>query len=394
MRNNSIRPTFVRVKSACVIVILGIWSLSSSTDFSFGGYVEDLPIVLLPPGSGASASINNLFQSRLNMKCFPWSPVIIDAEGRLLWYGGKDFTEAGAIAAQMKNDPGYLGLGWAQGKNGTPLVLYENIDRLSVGLTEGKFTGTLGRLRINWGTNLVWNPNDWFNAFNYLDFAYPERPGTDALRIQYYTSSTSVAELALQAGPNQSGRTFAALYKLNRWAYDWQFQAGLSGNDAAAGFSWSGSIKGGGFRGELACYYPVIDSPPSGCIKTVAAVSGDYTFPSSLYLHVEALYNGFGATDSSTEALSTTSRLTAKSLLPKRYALFGETAYQLNPLFRLDCAASVSPTDGSFFIAPTITLSLLDDLDLFALGRVFHGKSGDLYGGVPALFTVSMKWSF
>ena len=35
--------------------------------------------------------------------------------------------------------------------------------------------------------NLVWNPNDLFNAFSFVDFDYEERPGSDALRIQKYT---------------------------------------------------------------------------------------------------------------------------------------------------------------------------------------------------------------
>jgi hypothetical protein len=390
MRNDSTVPPFVRAMSICMLVISCFWSPGSCVDHSIGGYIEDFPFISLPPGSGAAASVDNLFQFRLNTKWYPWLPITVEASGRMQWYGGENFRSAGQIASQLRSGR----LSWAQGVDGTPLVFYENIDRLWCSVTKGSLNATIGRQRINWGTNLVWNPNDWFNAFNYLDFAYPERPGTGALRVQYYTGSTSVAELALQAGPDQSDRTFAALYKLNRWAYDWQFQAGLSGNDAAAGFSWSGSIKGGGFRGELAMYYPVIDNPSSGGLKTVAAVSGDYTFPNSLYLHAEALYNGFGAPDSSTVALTTTSRLNAKSLLPKRYALFGETAYQLNPLVRLDGAFSVSPTDGSFFVAPTVTLSLLDNLDLFALGQVFLGKSGDLYGGVPAVITASLKWSF
>jgi hypothetical protein len=390
MINDSSRSPFARTVSVYAAIILGFWSSGSCADHSIGGYIEDFPFVSLPSGKGAPASVDNLFLFRLNTKWYPWSPIAVEASGRVQWYGGRDFRSGGQIASRLRSDR----LSWAQGNDGTPLVLYENIDRAWCSVTKGSLSATIGRQRINWGTNLVWNPNDWFNAFNYLDFAYAEHPGTDALRVQYYTSSTSVAELALQTGSNQSDRTFAALYKLNRWAYDWQFQAGLSGNDAAAGFSWSGSIKGGGFRGEMAWYYPVIDSPSSGGLKTVAAVSGDYTFPNSLYLHAEVLYNGFGAPDSSAIALTTTSRLTAKSLLPKRYALFGEAAYQLNPLVRLDCAASVSPTDGSFFVAPTITLSLLDNLDLFALGQGFHGKSGDLYGGVPAVITASLKWSF
>lgn len=33
---------------------------------------------------------------------------------------------------------------------------------------------------------MAWNPNDWFNTYNYFDFDYEERPGTDAIRVRVY----------------------------------------------------------------------------------------------------------------------------------------------------------------------------------------------------------------
>lgn len=379
---------------SCAFIALFAWESSRAAGYSLGGYLEELPFVSFPPENRLNTGVNNLLQFRLNTQWYPCSSLTLEASGRVLWYGGKEFKNAGTIASQLSSDPGYLDLAWAQGRDGTPLVLFENIDRLSVELTKGKFSATAGRQRINWGTNLVWNPNDWFNAFNYLDFAYPEHPGSDALRLQYYPSETSVGEIAVTAGRIQEDRTFAALYKFNRWAYDWQFQAGLSGNDLAAGFSWSGSIKGAGFRGESAWYYPVLGKTESSSPTLVASISGDYTFANSLYLHAAALYNGFGAPDSATVPLATTSRITAKSLIPKRYALFGETAYQFTPLVRLDFSASVGPTDGSIYIAPSIAVSLLDNLDLFVLGQVFLGSPGDLYGVATDIVVMSAKWSF
>jgi hypothetical protein len=59
--------------------------------------------------------------------------------------------------------------------------------------TAGKWQFRVGRQRINWGVNLVWNPNDVFNSFSYFDFDYEERPGSDAVRVQYYTGTTSSA---------------------------------------------------------------------------------------------------------------------------------------------------------------------------------------------------------
>lgn len=77
-------------------------------------------------------------------------------------------------------DDGYLDLTWKiSGDNSN--ILYTNLDRLNIKWTKDKFELTVGRQRINWGTNLVWNPNDIFNALNYFDFNYIERPGNDAV---------------------------------------------------------------------------------------------------------------------------------------------------------------------------------------------------------------------
>ena len=389
------RPVRVRLLIFTTIVNFSSIIFSAfSFSHSIGGYIEDLPFVSFPSTTFSSAGMNNLLQFRLNTEWDPFSSLAIVVDGRVLWYGGQDFENGAMIAEQLRSNPGYLDMGWAQGSNEVPMVLYENIDRLSVSSTLGKLTATAGRQRINWGTNLIWNPNDWYNAFNYLDFAYPEHPGADALRFQYYPNSTTVVELALQAGKAQVDRTFAALYKCNKWAYDWQFQGGLSGNDLACGFSWSGSIRGGGFRGELSYYYPVIDRESFDDQEVVTSISYDYTFSNSLYLQFSGLYNGFGAPDSSSVSLTTLSRVTAKSLIPKRYALYGEIAYQLTPLWHLDFAASVSPTDGSLYLSPAVTISVLDNLDLLFLGQIFIGKPGDLYGGASDIVTASLKWSF
>ena len=50
---------------------------------------------------------------------------------------------------------------------------------------DNKINFRIGRQRINWGTTTIWNPNDIFNAYNFLDFDYEERPGMDGGKFQY-----------------------------------------------------------------------------------------------------------------------------------------------------------------------------------------------------------------
>jgi hypothetical protein len=375
-----------------MLVIIG-WGLGLAGSNSVGGYIQDLPFIMFPAGDRSDAREDNLLQFRVNTAWYPWTPMTVEASGRILLYGGSDFRGAGLIASQLSEDPGFLDLSWARGAKKKPLVAFGNVDRLSIKLAKGPIEATMGRQRINWGTNFIWNPNDWFNAYNFLDFAYNERPGADALRLQYYPAPTSVAELAFQAGNTQDRRTFAGLYRFNKWDYDWQFQAGVSGNDLAAGFSWSGSFKGAGFRGEASVYRAIIDKKTPDNPHGVASISADYTFGNSLYLQGSMVYNGFGTLGESAP-LTMASAVNAKNLIPKRYAFFCEAAYQLTPLLRPDLSISVCPTDGSLYAAPSVSYSVLNNADLQALVQLFNGKTGEMYGLAPDFIVISLKWSF
>ena len=76
--------------------------------------------------------------------------------------------------------------------------LNTTIDRLWVDFNYGKLQVRAGRQRINWGQTLIWNPNDIFNAYSFFDFDYIERPGSDAVRVQYYPGSSSSVEAAVK----------------------------------------------------------------------------------------------------------------------------------------------------------------------------------------------------
>ncbi|HRX94444.1 MAG TPA: hypothetical protein P5158_10020, partial [Chitinophagaceae bacterium] len=58
--------------------------------------------------------------------------------------------------------------------SGESFLLHSTVDRASVDFIKDKWQITAGRQRINWGVNMVWNPNDIFNAYSYFDFDYEE----------------------------------------------------------------------------------------------------------------------------------------------------------------------------------------------------------------------------
>ncbi|CAL6315246.1 unnamed protein product [Bathycoccus prasinos] len=125
------------------------------------------------------------------------------------------------------------------------------MDRLYLDIYLGDWEMSIGRQRINWGISTFWNSNDIFNAYNFTDFDYEERPGSDAILIRKYIGFTSSIEFAIAATDDINKLKAGLLYKFNLKNYDYQILAGLSENYLALGGGWSGAIKQVGFKGEF-----------------------------------------------------------------------------------------------------------------------------------------------
>jgi hypothetical protein len=395
---NEFRIKYLVVIVMCFIAFntyaMPLWFPNESNS-GFGGYIKDLPYLTISP-NGDHTEFNNLIHARVNTAWFPFTFLRLEVGGRLQVYSGESFN---GDTSQFIDQFG-IDLGFADLTDVWVAILYLNIDRAWIGFQTGNLNIIGGRQRINWGTNLIWNPNDWFNTFNFIDFDYEERPGTDALLLQYYLSEVSVAELAIKFGQDQEDRTFAALYKFNMLNFDIQLQAGVFGLDGAAGISWAGSILDGGFRGEIAYFHPVFDTGVNNLIvndtsgRVVAAISGDYTFENSLFLHLELLYNGFGTTGAIDSNERIRPDLNAKNLLPSRFGIFGEISFTFTSLLQATVASSMNPSDLSFYVAPSFTWSVFQNIDFFAIAQLFFGDENTLYGETSDLITVSARWNF
>ena len=368
------------------------------TKFEFKGYLKYMTTVNFQK-IDEDWITDNLLHNRLEFRYFPSDRWKFDLEMRnRLFYGEfvKLYNSADPLNGYdylIDQDNGFfdMSINWA---SGTSYVLNTTIDRFFMDYTAGDLQIRAGRHRINWGQNLVWNPNDVFNAYSYFDFDYEERPGTDAVRVQYFTGTTSSAEFVYQLGENVDKMSFMGLYKFSKWQYDIQFLAGQVKSDIVIGTGWSGDIKGGGFRGEFT-YFHNKDSLSSPVGQLVASVSGDYTFPNSLYLQGAILYNSKGTTGKAGIPNPNIIRETsAKYLTLSRMDLFGQASYMISPLWNAGFATIANPYDGSFFLAPSIAYSLSENLELLLMTQIFTGEPGTEFGGIGKLFYFRMKWSF
>jgi len=335
----------------------------------------------------------NQIHNRLNFKWFATNELTFDLEARNRLFFGQMIKEFPGYEDMVNSDNGYFNLGTIL-ISGDSWFLHSAIDRAWVDYTFDKWQFRVGRQRINWGVNLVWNPNDIFNTFSYFEFDYEERPGTDGAKIQYYTSVTSSAQLVYKIGHNNNETAIAGMYRFLKGSYDFQVLGGWAGKDYVFGGGWSGDIKGGAFRGELSYFLPT--NKDNGSEQAfVASVSGDYTLKNSLYLHTAVLFNGNGKTgDAGGDRGFFDQNLSAKMLSLGMFELFGQISFPFTPLFSGNFAAMLNPLDGSSFLGPTLTYSLGNNWEIMVNGQLFLGRTGTEYGDYGQAIYGRLKWSF
>lgn len=395
------------MKKALFIAILLTSMLTfGQSKFTVDGRVEGMPVYWKLKGDNLATlglDLNKLYSyssinNRLNLNWYPNSKIHFQMGLRTSYIFGDIVYELnsnlnGIYNAMYTDDPGWINLthAWSQNENG---VLVSNIDRLFVQYNGKKLTLTIGRQRINWGVNMVWQPNDIFNSFNYLDFNYPERPGSDAVRFQYFTGMTSSVELAYKIdAQNQS--TYAAKYAFNRWNYDFQLMGGLMNDEYwVAGLGFSGSIGGAGFNGEAAYYIPKSNSVDEK--ETLIATLGtNYMFKNNLFINIGALLNSAGSTKKVARSMFTMmENISALDYTKSLANLFASASYPITPLINLDVSTMVNPFDNSFYFGPSLNISLNNNVSLYFIAQTFWGENGSEYGDIGQMYFSRLQWNF
>ena len=385
----SIRFLFIGI---IIFFSLNGWAQKESK-MTLSGHVQNLNTVMMQNVSSEWHSMGSL-DNRLNFKYYPHPNWTFTASARnQLTFGQLVYENHPYYADLLVSDDGYLNLtkSWSRDSS---YVLYTNLDRANLEFSKGKFNVRVGRQRINWGINLVWNPNDIFNTFNFYDFDYVERPGCDAVRVQYYSGATSSFEGGFKMDADNK-ITSAIMYKFNRWNYDFQMMGGVMEDDIVLGGGWSGSIKDAGFSGEGSWFRDRNNFADTTGVFIFSA-SANYTFKNSLFVHGSFLYNSAGTTGNAGwgSALIILGNLSPKTLTLARYSLFAQASIPITPLIKADLSSIINPNDGSFFIGPSFDFSLSDNITLLFMSQLFSGNPGTEFGDIGQLYYLRLKWSF
>jgi len=361
------------------------------------GYVKGLS-AMQTLGDEGEIALENTLHNRFDVNWYLSDKFTFTVGMRNRIIVGNNVTLLPGYADYIARDNGYFDLSWLWAETDSWLGVTQ-LDRLMLDFTAGNLQITLGRQRINWGQTFVWNPNDVFNTYSYFDFDYEERPGSDALRIQYYLGMSSKLELSTSLNSDKK-LTSVGLYRFNTGGYDLQFLGGVfTETDYVLGGGWSGSIKGGGFSGEITYFHPMDrDEDPDS--EVTATIHYDYTFRSSLNLQFEALYNGFGQEDLASGIGDLVFQdLSPKNLFPTQLAFFGSGAFDVTPLFRVMLAGIYGPEGNFYYVGPTLTYSLSNTMELTGVGQYYSSDEVFNENGEPLITTggalfVRFKWSF
>jgi hypothetical protein len=366
---------------------------------SLSGYLNDMQTAYYIEETGWLWE--NQVHNRLNLDLYPagWLKVTLQARTRFIQ--GSTYSKFPGYADMIGRDAGWMDLTLSTNgtyNNSAGYVATTMLDRAYAEFSFGNFVGTIGRQRINWGQTFVWNPNDIFNAYSYFDVDYPERPGSDAVRLQYYTGIASNIELAAKL--DSAGRVTAAGYfRFNALGYDFQMLGGiLSGRDLVAGTGWSGNIAQTSFRGEVS-YFRDLEHFADTTGDLLISAGVDHTFGNSLWLQTEVLYSAFAkqmhiynfmqifGTDMNIKRIGFT-----------EWSVFASLSYPIHPLLNVSFAGMYYPDWKGFYLGPSVDLSLGNNLKSSLIVQGFSAELEDLQGNTKRQNTLigylRLKWSF
>ena len=356
------------------------------------GYVKDLQQWVF---SNEPNSLLNggFFHNRLTLKYAPdssaWS---FDLELRnRLFYGDLVRIQPG-FARGLDQDDGLLDLAFVPVRR-PALAGSVNIDRLWAQWNKNRWTLRLGRQRIHWGMAITWNPNDWFNAWNFLDFDYEERPGADALRVQFQAGGFSQFDLAVGPARHVRNAVCALRYGGHAGRYDWQALAGVYRNRLAAGLGFAGDIGQTGLKGELSMFQP-IDST-AGAPSISATLEVNTLLGSAWFCNGAVLINSNGLANSADLLRLTQTNLGADNLMPGKVSLLASVSHAFTPLFQAAFSAVYSPNGQLIVLVPTAAWSVAENWDLDLTGQLFWLEhAGGKIENAANIIYLRTRWSF
>jgi len=391
----------VNLSAVCALV-LGVVSMAARAQipglepekrWDLNGYVKYMATYTVP--DQANNGLDHLLHQRFNFEYRFDHGLRFNASMRNRVFVG-DSLDNPHFGNFVAFDNGYMDLS-KNVKESDSVVINSQLDRLFLDWQGEQWRARVGRFRINWAMNTIWNPNDLFNAYSIYDFDYAEKQGSDALMIGRKLGFADGAEWVVN--PNQDGElnSYAARYYGNSRGWDYQFVAGKSHLDNVLGIGFATDWQGAGVRGELTWFSPRKDwykgAPQEK--NTVASLETDYSFGGkrswlarAAWLYIE------NPTNVANAQLYLSLPLNAKTLSFTHNTVYLDVSFDFSALNRMTISTSYYQ-DESYFIGLSNAYSLANDWQILMVLQRFDGGGSSLFGQTAStLLYANIKWSF
>lgn len=355
------------------------------------GYVKNLQSTYFVEKIDSNSSAN-LFHNRLNLSLNISTKITGRIEIRNRIFYGEQIKQVPQFGSFIDQDKGLVKLShlWA---NENSFVVHSLIDRMLLHYSADKWDIKIGRQRINWGINNMWNANDIFNAYDFLDFDYEERPGSDAIRIQRYFEDNSVIELAYKPGKNSDDHIGALLFKFNKWQYDFQLFSGVYRFDYVIGGGWAGHIKDTGFKGEFSYFHPRRSTSYSDKAFSFSLMA-DRTFKNNWYVSIATLYNSKPSDNLSLFGSIYGTELSVKLLFPFRYNIYTTVKQSISPIISYSVSFIYSPEKHTLITIPTFAWSAAENFGIDFTVQSLFSKQPSKYKNQGTGVYIRGRWDF
>lgn len=350
-----------------------------------GGYVKYLNTLNFH--DSRDLLTDNLWHNRMNFHFYVNEQITLNAGLRnRVFYG--DLIKNPFYRQSLAKDEGMLNLSKII-IDQPNVFMISNLDRLNVDYTYQNFELTLGRQRINWGKNLVWNPNDIFNTANFLDMDYEEKPGTDALRLRYNIGEMSQIDVAYTSDKTFDTEksilalAFHSVYK----SYDYQLVAAKYLKGYMLGLGWEGNLKNFGFKGESS--YFIEDTNK----VFVGSISLDYAFKNGINWMASGLYNGGFDTHNPLAVLNLlNTHLDAKNLFPSRWAFYNQFSGNFGAAWQWSFGTVYGTQNRLIVFIPQLQYSIADNWEMDIFGQSFFADIPNIRQ--RNILTFRLRYSF
>ena len=385
-----------------VIMICALWNapqyaqipgLTSQSPWDMGGYVKYMATYSYP--KEGKDNLDHLLHQRFNLEYRFDSGVSINLGLRNRVLMG-DSLDLPYYSQYIERDSGY----WDMSRNlveNDSVIVNSQLDRLFVDWQNDQWKARVGRFRINWAMNTVWNPNDLFNAYSIYDFDYEERAGSDAILVGRQIGFAGGVEAAFSPSRDSELNSAAARYYGNMRSWDYQLIIGKSLSDHVIGAGFATDVLGAGLRAELTWFDPT-DSQltlEQQNQMLVASSEVDYSFGGvrSWLMRVAWLY-----IDNPIDIANAKSYLglplSAKTLSFTSHTTYLDLSFDLTPLNRMTLSSSYYQ-DNSYFIGVSNSYSLANDWQFLTVLQHFGGRTKSLFGVNPTtMIFMNLKWSY